>query len=233
MVNDFAGQELLCELRRRGTDEVIRITKDRVLIGSHRHCDVRIKSVTIAPVNCQIVFESGSWSVRNLADISQTKINGRDVTEAVLKSGDVLWIGSTHKYVVEFPASETNRHQESQTEEVQFPPCLMLRDGQRWREPIALQSRHTIGRGIHNSTPLTDDVKCSREHCEIVQDGDRWLIQDCGSRNGTRVNGELLKGSIELSNNDLISVGNSQLMFRVDRASGDETCFDFEDTDVY
>lgn len=229
MVNDFAGQELLCELRRRGTDDVIRITKDRVLIGNHRHCDVTIQSATIAPVNCQIVFEAGRWLVRNLADISQTKVNGREVVEAVLTSGDVLWIG-THKYAVSFPAFEGKRREETQPDEAAFPPCLMLRDGDRWREPVQLQSRHTIGRGSSNSTRLPSDTKCSSEHCEIVQDGDRWIIRDCGSRNGTRVNGELITKVIELRNNDLISVGNSQLMFRVDRRSIDDTRYHLGDT---
>lgn len=232
MFTDSARHNLLCELRRSGTDDVIRITKDRVLIGSHRHCDVTIRSATIAPVNCQLVFQSGSWLVRNLADISQTKVNGRDIIEAELTSGDVLWIGSTHKYVVEFPARETNRRKENEPEGEQVAAFLTLRDGHRWREPVQLQPRHTIGRGKSNSTSLPDDARCSREHCEIVQAGDRWFLQDLGSRSGTRINGELLTASIELINNDLISVGNSQLMFQVIQDRSDETSCDLGDTDV-
>lgn len=224
-----AKQDVVCRLRRCGSDDVITVTDNRVLIGSHRHCDVTIKSATIAPVNCQLVFESDSWVVRNLADISQTKVNGQDVIEATLVAGDVLWLGTSHKYVVEFPADETDRAEPSQTDETQAA-CLMLRKGHRWCEPVELRPRHTIGRGKSNSTSLPDDAQCSREHCEIVQDGDRWVIRDLGSRHGTRVNGELTESSVALTNNDLISVGTSQFMFRLSQDNGDDTCYGLDDT---
>jgi pSer/pThr/pTyr-binding forkhead associated (FHA) protein len=226
-----AKQAGVCVLRRCGTDETIRITKDRVLIGSHRHCDVTIKSTTIAPVNCQLAYQGGSWLVRNLADISQTKVNGRDVLEATLSVGDILWIGTAHKYVVESPNSEPDHADARQLDDTQALAFIMLRAGQNWSEPIQLLPVHTFGRGEDNSTALPDDTRCSREHCKIVQNGERWVIQDLGSRNGTCVNGELTTVPRQLCNNDLISIGNSQFMFQ-DRASCGEETRSHHDTEV-
>lgn len=53
-------------------------------------------------------------------------------------------------------------------------------------------------------------VRCpyvSRRHCRITESGGRFWVEDLGSRNGTRVNRQLLRGKTEVTGDDLITLG--------------------------
>jgi sigma-B regulation protein RsbU (phosphoserine phosphatase) len=61
------------------------------------------------------------------------------------------------------------------------------------------------------------DTSVSRRHAEIVRRGDRFFIQDLGSRNGTRVNGTEVHEPFEVGPGDRIEVGDLTL-----RVTGEE-----------
>lgn len=63
-----------------------------------------------------------------------------------------------------------------------------------------------IGRGAECQLTF-DDPMLSREHVAIRVEGSRVTVRDLGSRNGTRVNGELISGEQELCDGDRIRVG--------------------------
>ncbi len=71
----------------------------------------------------------------------------------------------------------------------------------------------TLGRSVDSNLPLNKDKEISRRHAIIVQEGDRFFIQDQNSLNGTFVNSELIKGSHYLQEGDIILVGLSTLEF--------------------
>ena len=54
----------------------------------------------------------------------------------------------------------------------------------------------------------------SREHCAFVRDGDRMVVEDMGSTNGTFVNGARVTTPRRLSKGDVVRVG--QTDFRVE-----------------
>ncbi len=56
----------------------------------------------------------------------------------------------------------------------------------------------------------------SRRHAELRRDGERWLLRDLGSRNGTRVNGVRLLDEAEVGPGDRVSFGDAR--FRLDEA---------------
>jgi hypothetical protein len=58
-----------------------------------------------------------------------------------------------------------------------------------------------------------DDPLVSREHAKIHNHGDRVVLEDLGSRNGSKINGEPLQGSIELNDGDRIRIGNQEILF--------------------
>lgn len=80
-------------------------------------------------------------------------------------------------------------------------PTLML-NGQ---SHAILRSPTTIGRLPDNDIVVTDN-RVSRHHAEIRQNGGRWLIRDAGSKNGTAVNGKIVKDA-PLKPGDTISFG--------------------------
>lgn len=76
----------------------------------------------------------------------------------------------------------------------------------------------TIGRDPSNLVVLHDEF-CSRRHCKITYNGREWLLFDNGSKNGTRVNGELIDGPHRLQPEDEIQVGRTTLTFYDDLAT--------------
>jgi len=74
-----------------------------------------------------------------------------------------------------------------------------------------------------NNLVLTK-VNVSREHCVIYREGERYVIEDLNSRNGTYVNGVRVKGRQLLSDQATIRVGGHRLTFIGDAsASGIRT----------
>jgi hypothetical protein len=68
-----------------------------------------------------------------------------------------------------------------------------------------------IGREAHGPGALGGDVELSRRHARVFVDSGRLMVQDLGSTNGTRVNGEDVGGRTELSHGDVVAVGGSSL----------------------
>lgn len=68
-----------------------------------------------------------------------------------------------------------------------------------------------IGRADSNLLQLKD-VKISREHCQISQTPDGYLLSDAGSVNGTFLNGQRIDNKL-LHNNDIIRVGGVEIIF--------------------
>ncbi|MCG8418232.1 MAG: sigma 54-interacting transcriptional regulator [Proteobacteria bacterium] len=64
----------------------------------------------------------------------------------------------------------------------------------------------TFGRS-RSSTVHIDSERVSRNHARLVREGDRFTVEDLGSRNGTRVNGDKIEQSTRVSSGDEISIG--------------------------
>ena len=94
---------------------------------------------------------------------------------------------------------------------------LVVRDGNQWRDVFRLMPGQvtTVGRSSTNRVVVRDEV-CSRNHCEVFQSGDRWLLRDLSSRNGTLVNGVTVEGDWPLEEGQIIQIGNCDLGFTSD-----------------
>ena len=57
------------------------------------------------------------------------------------------------------------------------------------------------------------DATVSRHHAVLRRDGDGWLLEDLGSKNGTGVNGEPLHGPAPVKTGDFVSLGRTGLRF--------------------
>lgn len=70
-----------------------------------------------------------------------------------------------------------------------------------------------IGRNP-DSDIFLNDATVSRDHAELIVAGEKALIRDRGSLNGTFVNEKLLDYDEELSDGDIIQIGRFKLLFR-------------------
>ena len=72
---------------------------------------------------------------------------------------------------------------------------------------------YVIGRAVDNDIVLSRR-EVSRYHAEIDSDGLQTWVRDLGSRNGTWLNGEPLKGYGELKSGDVLQLGGN-IAFRI------------------
>ncbi|MEV8515251.1 DUF3662 and FHA domain-containing protein [Dactylosporangium sp. NPDC051484] len=87
---------------------------------------------------------------------------------------------------------------------------LVTADGQNF--PLA-QGTTIIGRGEQATLRLAD-VGASRQHARVEYDGNRAVLTDLGSANGSLVNGRRVD-SVTLTPGDEIVIGTTRLSFRV------------------
>ena len=94
-----------------------------------------------------------------------------------------------------------------------------LPDGSEPILPAAfpLLPRTTFGRAPSNHVVLPDDT-VSAQHAALYQHGAHWLLEDCGSRNGTRLNGLPLETPTVITPEDTFQIG--RVTFRVEFDAG-------------
>jgi pSer/pThr/pTyr-binding forkhead associated (FHA) protein len=80
--------------------------------------------------------------------------------------------------------------------------------------------RLTIGRSQESDVVLDSDRTVSRVQAILELVSDAWTIRDVGSRNGTKVNSDLILGERLLRPGDEIRIGNVKLVYRTDESAG-------------
>ncbi len=81
-----------------------------------------------------------------------------------------------------------------------------LTPGQR----LPLKSPLTIGRSASNNLTLDDDWISGR-HLRLRQRNGTWIVEDVGSTNGSRVNGQPLTGATRVRPGDVLDLGRVKL----------------------
>src|SRR4051794_16609731 len=71
----------------------------------------------------------------------------------------------------------------------------------------------TLGRADENDIVLSGDL-VSRKHARMFVQGDDLLLEDLGSRNGVRINGEVMRAKRPLAAGDTVAIGENQLSIR-------------------
>lgn len=76
--------------------------EEETVIGSDASCDVRVDGETIAPRHAELAIGDSVIHLRLLEDGAQLSVNGENVTEAALVSGDEIRIG-TCRWLLQAP----------------------------------------------------------------------------------------------------------------------------------
>lgn len=79
------------------------------------------------------------------------------------------------------------------------------------RSGTSLRRVYVLGRELDCDVVLSDP-SVSRHHAVLRRDGRRWLLEDLGSTNGTRVNGSIVIGATRLVAGDCVELGSLSLI---------------------
>ncbi|GAA2908136.1 hypothetical protein GCM10017596_05670 [Microbacterium keratanolyticum] len=81
------------------------------------------------------------------------------------------------------------------------------------RRHTLTQARTVVGRGSDADLTIADSGS-SRKHAEILWDGERAMMRDLGSTNGTKVDGVKVREA-PLTSDTVITIGRTDLVFRI------------------
>lgn len=79
-------------------------------------------------------------------------------------------------------------------------------------EHYSIDGELSLGRRGDNDIIIKDPY-VSKKHFQIIEDEDRYFLEDLNSSNGTYLNGDLIDDAIGLNNGDIIRVGSIEFLF--------------------
>ncbi|HZQ08545.1 MAG TPA: FHA domain-containing protein [Anaerolineae bacterium] len=179
----------------------VELTKPIVTLGRAPGNDIQISDPYVGNQHARLEQVQNTFRIVDLKSKNKTLVNGRDIQEQLLNSGDIIRIGDVYGNFVGITFLAAS---------AVVPP----------RPPVTLNLRQadtTIGRDPTCTLVLHDRLVSGR-HAQIHFDGQRHFLTDLASMNGTYVNGTRLPPNkpYSLHANDLVQIGSYQ--FRYDRA---------------
>ena len=83
-------------------------------------------------------------------------------------------------------------------------------NGERQKFDIPPAGVLEVGRDETCDISLSDPA-CSRRHCKFVASGSGVFLEDLGTTTGTVLNGKMISGSAKLSDEDKVSIGQTEM----------------------
>ncbi|MGC9398120.1 MAG: FHA domain-containing protein [Anaerolineae bacterium] len=185
-----------------------RIPLDRPLLtlGRATDNDIVLPLKYVSNHHGRLEHSGGHWRYVDLNSTNGTYLNGKRVSSARLRQGDILRIGDIqgNSLSLTFKSPAQQHHQLPQG-------TIHLGQMQLGTQPTLL-----IGRDPQAQIPLSAPV-VSWHHARIQQRTGGAFIEDLNSTNGTFVNGHRVRGRQSLQQGDRIQIGPFKLLY--ERAS--------------
>ena len=162
---------------------------DLLLLGRDETCDVVVGGPETSRRHARVAWRAGSWVLADLSSANGTEVNGREVSETILRDGDVIALGSDEA-VVQVAVVRERR---------QLPPGDLDPDTRSVG----------IGRGTASELCLPD-LLVSRQHARLDVGPQGAVLTDLDSFNGTFLNGIQIDQAV-IHPGDVINVGRTTL----------------------
>lgn len=108
------------------------------------------------------------------------------------------------------PRARRPRQRSDEDAPARAPSLVVLAPPERRGERFTLGAENTLGRAPGCEISI-DDGYVSQLHARVFSSGGRYLVEDLGSTNGTRVNGEAVGPPVPISRGDRLRVGSFEL----------------------
>lgn len=165
--------------------------RKNLIIGSGPDADIQVRESSVERQHAKIYRQSnGRWMISDLGTTSGTLVNGKGISMAALREGDVVTIGSkslvwSKDFIrVQAPSDPLPP---PQVQEVQQAP-----QAQRLPAPSPTSTtkrRFSIGAGTQADIQI-DDPGVEVKHAILERNSDNtWVIYDLGTATGTFIDG--------------------------------------------
>ncbi|MGI8907847.1 MAG: FHA domain-containing protein [Candidatus Sumerlaeaceae bacterium] len=198
----------------------------RVTIGKASNCDFQVEPAyeDVASQHAELILEEADkWMLYDLGTRSGTFVNGQKLKERqALLPEDYVRFGRSGPELIFRIGPPLPGYQPVPTLTAEDAQVQFFSGSDSGKTFTVSGSGVTrIGRRTELEIPLDPrgDMIISGNHCSIVFEDGAFIITDT-SRNGTYVNGELVEGSTELNDGDVIMLGDGgpQSRFRAKTA---------------
>jgi ABC-type multidrug transport system ATPase subunit/pSer/pThr/pTyr-binding forkhead associated (FHA) protein len=171
----------------------IPLTARRTVLGCLAGQDkVAIETPGVSDAHAELTFTQQGALLRDLGSAQGTWVNGERITERILREGDMIRLGDSDARLLLYREARKR--------------ALALRD-------IDLNRPVTrLGRDPSNEVHL-DHPTVSLFHAVISKQNANFTIEDKNSTNGTYLNGERIRGRVQLKARDRVALGAIQLSF--------------------
>jgi serine/threonine protein kinase len=176
-----------------------RVPMDNELIrvGRLPTCDLRLEAQDVSKKHCEIRWRKGEMAVRDLHSLNGTYLDDVLLQPGVFyrwPAGIIMRVGP---FELKWFSSRARDEEQSDVRlaEKDAPETDGPRIECQHASPITLRLTTvpaTIGR-LPSSDLVIADACVSRRHCQVCWDGERVLVKDLNSHNGTRLGEELLE----------------------------------------
>jgi pSer/pThr/pTyr-binding forkhead associated (FHA) protein len=157
-----------------------------VTIGSRPDCDLVVNVLSVSGHHCRLTRDETGFVLEDLNSTNGTFVNGERIRGAVrvrLMATDTIHLGS-HALSAERVLSLIDREP---------APAISFRGAEM-----------VIGR-IAGCDHVIELLMISSRHARLFREGDRILIEDLRSSNGTFVNGTRVVGPVVLNSGDALT----------------------------
>ena len=192
-------------------------------IGRAENNDIVMEDTTISRRHARISYREGQYFIEDEGSVSGTLVEGAGATQTPLTPGATLKLGGTEMVFTQAEPTSDSRTMSDTGIRPQAPGETVVMEQPRgvmaWLAVTAGPQKgstyqlkagdNTIGRDTGNDL-MIEDSSVSRRHTMIkVKDGE-FLLVDLGSRGGTKVGENTLKGKV-VRPGKVISVGQTRL----------------------
>jgi ABC-type multidrug transport system ATPase subunit len=198
--------------------KTIEVSGERLTLGRNSDCDIATDPVafpTVSGVHARIESTVEGFSLIHLSRNNKTLLN--DVTverSATVRIGDRVRLGLTGPTIAILAIESTTPTDGGFGETAQADTRhLALLRGSARTSRFDLGSGGVIGRDAASARYHLDHPHVSRLHASLAVDGERVVLADLGSSNGTFVNGQRLSRPTPLKPGDRIDIGPFSLQF--------------------
>lgn len=215
----------------QNSDVAPRVIAGAVIVGRKSPADILISDPTVSASHAKLSpRDEDTWTLEDLKSTAGTFLNGRRVSQAVVRPGDIITVGKQN-LVLEMTGGPSGTDLMLGVATMYAAPpvadepqaALVLLEGSLPERVTTLKKEITsIGRAGDNVIALPNDTKASSSHAIIMRAGTKWFITDTGSVNGTKVNGQRIVGETALVHGYKVGIGEHLFQFVVKGAEESE-----------